>query len=134
MIVCVDTNVILDVVTDDPSFADESQRLLSSAYDCGSLVICEFVYAELAPQFESKEDLDSALKLIGARIVEGGADVAYLAGRKWAEYRASGGTRKRILADFFIGAHALLTADCLLSRDRGFYKSYFPQLRQFDHE
>ena len=122
------------MVTDDPSFAEKSQRLLSSAYDTGAIAVCELVYAELAPQFESKEDLDSALNVIGARIVEGGADVAYLAGRKWAEYRASGGTRERILADFLIGAHALLRADCLLSRDRGFYKSYFAELKQLAYE
>lgn len=128
MIVCVDTNVILDVVTDDPNFADESQRLLSSAYDSGAIIICEIVYAELVPQFESKEDLDSALKVISARVVEGDVDVAYLAGRKWAEYRAMGGTRQRILADFYIGAYALLKAECLLTRDRGFYKTYFPEL------
>jgi predicted nucleic acid-binding protein len=128
MITCVDTNLILDVVMDDPTFADESQKLLGEAYNLGSLVICEIVYAELVPQFEAREKLDSTLNLLNIRIVEGGADTAYIAGRKWAEYRAAGGSRERVLADFLIGAHAMVRGDHLLTRDRGFYKSYFPEL------
>lgn len=129
MIACVDSNIILDVVTNDPVFADQSEQLLGAVYDSGSLLICELVYAEIVPRFSTRERLDSGLSALGVRIVEGGADVAYLAGRKWAEYRAAGGSRERLLADFVIGAHALLRADCLLTRDRGFYRSYFPELR-----
>ena len=129
MIAAVDTNVILDVAGDDPGFADSSERLLTQAYDSGSLVMCSLVYAELAPQFETRELLDSALNVLGIRLIEDGADVAWLAGCKWAEYKANGGTRDRLLADFFIGAHALLHAECLLTRDRGFYKTYFSELK-----
>jgi len=129
VIACVDSNIILDVVTNDPVFADQSEQLLGAVYDSGSLLICELVYAEIVPRFSTRERLDSGLSALGVRIVEGGADVAYLAGRKWAEYRAAGGSRERLLADFVIGAHALLRADCLLTRDRGFYRSYFPELR-----
>lgn len=128
MIVAVDTNVILDVLTDDPDFAETSERLLAQAYDSGSLIVCELVYAELAPQFESIKSLDSTLHAIGARLTEAGSDVAWLAGQKMAEYRAAGGNRQRVLADFFIGAHATLKAQCLLTRDRGFYGTYFPEL------
>lgn len=129
MIACVDTNVILDVAVDDPVFAEASQELLVSACDGGSLSICEVVYAELVPQFESREQLDSLLDTLGVRLTDGGVDVAYLAGQRWAAYRAAGGNRERLLPDFLIGAHALLRADCLLTRDRGFYKSYFPELK-----
>ena len=129
MISCVDTNIILDVMANDPTFGDSSQILLSQAYESGSLVICDLVYAELAPQFGSQDRLEAALGVLGIRMVEGGSDVAYLAGTKWAEYRASGGSRQRMLADFMIGAHALLRGDCLLTRDRGFYRSYFPELK-----
>lgn len=129
MIVAVDTNVILDVATDDPVYSDQSERLLVRAMDSGSLVICDVVYAELAPQYESREHLDQVLVGLGIRVIEGGLDVAWLAGRKWHAYRMAGGTRQHILADFLIGAHALKHAECLLTRDRGFYKTYFPELR-----
>ncbi len=129
MITAVDTNVILDVVSDDPVHADRSERLLGDALDAGSLVISEVVYAELVPHFDVRETLDEALGELHIRVVEGGVDGAWLAGRKWAEYRSSGGTRQRLLADFLIGAHAVLRADALLTRDRGFYGTYFPELK-----
>ncbi len=129
MISSVDSNVILDVITDDPAHADQSQALLAQAYDSGALVTCALVYAELAPQFQSREDLDSMLSVLGVQVAEGGPDVAWLAGCKWAEYRKAGGSRDRLLPDFLIGAHAVLHSDCLLTRDRGFYKSYFPELK-----
>lgn len=129
MMCAVDTNVILDVLTDDPRYGAQSERLLAEALDTGSLVICELVYAELVPQFETQEVLDSTLADMGARVVEGGVDVAWGAGRKMAEYRLAGGSRQRLLADFYIGTHALLRADALLTRDRGFYGTYFPELK-----
>ena len=129
MISCIDTNIILDVASDDPQFADTSEQLLISASDCGTLAICEVVYAELVPQFESKEQLDSLVDTLGVRLIDGGVDVAYLAGQRWSAYRTAGGNRERLLPDFLIGAHALLRGECLLTRDRGFYKSYFPELK-----
>jgi len=129
MIACVDTNIILDVVTNDAVFGDQSESLLAEVYDTGSLLICELVYAEVVPRFSSRERLDAGLANLGIRIAEGGADVAYLAGQRWAAYRTAGGNRERLVADFLIGAHALLRGDCLLSRDRGFFKSYFPELK-----
>jgi len=129
MICAVDTNVILDVLADDPEFGARSERLLAVALDNGSLAICELVYAELAPQFDTREALDSALAAMGARVVEGGVEVAWDAGRRMAEYSTAGGTRQRLLADFYIGAHAVLRAEALLTRDRGFYATYFPELK-----
>jgi predicted nucleic acid-binding protein len=129
MIYGVDTNIILDVITDDTAFAEGSERTLADAYDTGSLIICDLVYAELAPHFESMEALESLLIHLGIRIVASSEDVSWVAGRKWAEYRLAGGSRQRILPDFVIGAHAVLRADCLITRDRGFFKTYFPELR-----
>ena len=134
MIVAVDTNVIIDMVTGDTTFGIESKRLLAQAFDSGSLVICELVYAELVPQFDAREALETALDAMGATLAEAGPDVAWLAGQKIAEYRAAGGSRQRVMADFFIGAHAVLRADCLLTRDRGFFATYFPELRMFGAE
>lgn len=128
MITAVDTNILLDVLTDDPKYADSSESTLESAYDEGALVISEVVYAELAPGFENQSQLESVLRDFNIRLVTSGSDVAYLAGTKWSEYRKSGGTRTRLLADFLIGAHAQLRAERFLTRDRGFYRSYFADL------
>ena len=132
MITAVDTNVILDIAVDDPVHASSSERLLVRALESGALVISEVAYAELAPQYDSREALDIALGGLEIRIAESGGDIAWLAGRKWKEYRDAGGTRQRLLADFLIGAHAMLRADCLLTRDRGFFATYFPELRIFE--
>jgi len=129
MISAVDTSVLLDVITNDPAHADSSQKLLERAYNEGALVISDVVYAELAPQFDAQADLEAVLQSLNIQLVESGADVAYLAGRKWAEYRKAGGGRARLLADFMVGAHAQLRAERLLTRDRGFYRSYFPELQ-----
>lgn len=134
MITAVDTNVILDVAADDPIHAHGSERQLIRALDLGSLVVSEVVYAELAPQYDSREALDMALGMLEIRIAESGSDIAWLAGRKWKDYRDAGGTRQRLLADFLIGAHAMLRADCLLTRDRGFFATYFSELRIFEAE
>jgi len=128
MITAVDTNVMIDLLTDDPVHGKSSRQLMVEAYDEGALVISEIVYAELAPQFASQSELDSVLRRLGIRRIQSGFEVAFLAGTKWAEYRRSGGTRARMVADFLIGAHAQRHADRLLTRDRGFYRSYFADL------
>jgi len=128
MISAVDTSLIIDVITADPTHGPSSRELLRRALDEGALVICEVVYAEIAPQFASQEELDGILQKLGIQLVNGGDAVAYLAGRKWAEYRRAGGTRARLLADFLIAAHAKVHAERLLARDRGFYRQYFSDL------
>lgn len=128
MITAVDTNILLDILLPDPKFGSTSIALLEQAYDQGALIICEIVYAELVPQFKDKPFLDKILRKINVSVVPIDQEIAFLAGKKWGSYRKSGGKRERIITDFLIGAHALLRAERLLSRDRGFYRQYFKEL------
>ena len=129
MITAVDTNVLLDVFLPDERFVEASSRRLKKAYDEGAVVICDIVYAELVPQFGDETKLDRALAAINISLSPLDKAVAYLAGTRWSQYREAGGTRKRIITDFLIGAHAALKADRFLTRDRGFYRSYFSDLQ-----
>ena len=71
------------------------------------------------------------MKILGIRVISLDRETAYLAGTRWKQYRESGGKRNRVLADFLIGAHAMMHAERLLTRDRGFYKKYFSELSIF---
>jgi len=128
MITFVDTNVLLDVFLPDPEWGSKSKENLEIAFNRGALIINEIIYAELSPQFPDKEMLDDALRQLSIRIVSLDLAVAYHAGKKWQQYRKTGGKRNRVLADFLIGAHAEMRSEKLLTRDRGFYTKYFKQL------
>ena len=128
MITFVDTNVLLDVFLPDPEWGSKSKENLEIAFNQGALIVNEIIYSELSPQFPDKEMLDDALRQLSIRIVSLDLDVAYQAGKKWQQYRKTGGKRNRVLADFLIGAHAAMRSEKLLTRDRGFYKAYFKEL------
>lgn len=133
MITAVDTNVLMDLLLEDPSFQPESERLLREASREGSLVICEVVYGEMAGFFPDRPALDTFLKETGVHLKHSTPEVLWKAGHLWRGFRvdrpAKPSAPRRLLADFLIGAHALLQADRLLTRDKGFYKVAFSGLR-----
>jgi len=133
MITAIDTNVLLDVMLPDVTHVEESAKLLRRAYDEGGLLISHIVYAELVPQFKTKQALTDVLSKLGVETSPTDEEVAFTAGTKWKAYREAGGTRQRIITDFIIGAHALLRADRFLTRDRGFYRTYFPELPRLEN-
>ncbi len=129
MITAVDTNVLPDVFVSGAPHHAQSQHALANAYDSGAILACRIVYAELVAAFGNRSSLDSALREINATISPIDTAIAYEAGIRWAQYRQAGGPRGRIMADFLIGAHAAAKADVFLTRDRGFYRTYFPELK-----
>ena len=129
MTTAADTNILSDVFAPDLNTTVLSGELLRVARQRGPLLVCDVVYAELVPTFESREALDAALRSIGATVSPIDTDIAYTAGLRWGQYRRAGGPRTRILSDFLIGAHAIATADTFLTRDRGFYSTYFSELQ-----
>ena len=128
MITAVDTNVLLDVLLFDQFHEPQSEAQLRDAYDRGAILVCDIVYAELVPAFPDRSVLDDALAVIGVQLSPVDTAIAWEAGMRWGRYRHAGGPRQRIMTDFLIGAHALATADVLLTRDQRFYSTYFPEL------
>lgn len=125
----VDTNVLLDLVTDDPQWADWSLRQLEAAALRGPLVLNPVVYAELSISFRRIEEVEGLLEVTGLRIEEIPRPALFLAGKVFLDYRKRGGVRSGVLPDFFIGAHAAVARLPLLTRDGSRYRTCFPTVR-----
>jgi predicted nucleic acid-binding protein len=126
--VLVDSNVLLDIATDDPAWAAWSADQLSRFADEAVLVIDAIVYGEVSVGFQRIEELDAALPPDLFRREEVPYEAAFLAGKAFAEYRRRGGERRSPLPDFYIGAHAAIAGYRLLTRDATRYRTYFPRL------
>jgi predicted nucleic acid-binding protein len=125
----IDTNVLLDIVTRDPIWADWSLRQLDAAALRGPLAINEIVYAELSVRFQSLEALDERLDDADILLLAAPRPALFLAGKVFQRYRTAGGSRTSILPDFFIGAHAAILEVPLVTRDSRRYRTYYPTLR-----
>ena len=125
----VDTNILLDLVTDDPVWADWSIRQMDAAAVNGPLIINGVVYAELSVRFDRIEELDEVLNEAGITMEEIPRSALFLAGKVFRRYRAAGGNRTGVLPDLFIGAHAAVSRLPLLTRDIERYRTYFPMIK-----
>jgi len=132
MITSVDTNIILDILAADQNFGSVSLETLKICQSEGNLVICEIVMAELSRYFAQLKDLSNMLNDLDIKVEPIGDEACFLAGQAFLTYRMRSGKRDRILPDFLIGAHAQVRCSRLLTRDRGFYRDYFSQLRILD--
>ena len=122
--VLVDSNVLLDLFTDDPVW---SAGRLADAFDDGPVVINPIVYAEVSVAFDRVETLESALpEQLGREALPW--EAAFLAGKCFVDYRRRGGPRRSPLPDFYIGAHAAVTGRALLTRDAHRYRTLLPTL------
>ena len=126
--VLVDSNVLLDVVTDDSTWGGWSRATLGHTADEAVLVINALVYAEVSIGFAAIEALEDALPADLYRREELPYEAAFLAGKAFLEYRQRGGTKRSPLPDFYIGAHAAVAGYRLLTRDATRYRTYFPKL------
>jgi predicted nucleic acid-binding protein len=122
----VDSNVLLDIFTENPKWLDWSARSLASAAESGPLYVNPIVYAEVSLRFSRVEDLEEALPSTDFRRATLPWAAAFLAGKAFVAYRRSRGTAPVPLPDFYIGAHAAVDDLALLTRDVSRYRTYFP--------
>lgn len=125
----VDTNVLVDILENDPEWADWSIAQLQSQSKVHRLVINPVIYSELSLTFSTVEALDQALDGMKLRMLEIPKPALFLAGKAFVQYRRSGGVKNNVLGDFFIGAHAAVKGLPLLTRDTRRYRNYFPSVR-----
>jgi predicted nucleic acid-binding protein len=124
--ILVDSNIILDIVTEDVNWFDWSAKKLTEYAEQTQLNINPIIYAEISIGFEKIEELEAILPINFFHRLDLPWEAAFLAGKCFVQYRQKGGTRRSPLPDFYIGAHAAVTDMILLTRDVNRYRTYFP--------
>lgn len=128
MSTAIDTNILLDIFGADAKFGPDPAQAVRRCLAEGTVVACPVGWTEAAVGFSNEAAFLTAMHTLGIEFSEMSKPVALSAGDAWRQYRASGGKRNRVVADFLIGAHAVTQCERLLTRDRGFYRSYFKGL------
>ena len=126
--ILVDSNILIDVMGDDPIWAERSSRALADAANGAELAINPIIYAEISVGFPNEAALENLLGSTGLRRLDLPYAAAFVAGKAFLEYRRRGGIRSSPLPDFYIGAHAAVAGLSLLTRDLSRYRTYFPRL------
>ena len=129
MDILVDSNVILDIVTEDKKWFSWSSEALANCVETHTLVINPIIYAEVSIGFDRIEDVEQVLPLPFFRREPLPWEAAFLAGKCFLAYRRRGGRKNSTLHDFFVGAHAAVVGIPLLTRDVARYRTYFPRLK-----
>lgn len=122
----VDTNVLVDVLENDPEWAHWSIGQLRAQSKVHQLAINPVIYSELSLTFSTVEALDQTIENLGLVLIELPRPALFLAGKAFVRYRRQGGTKSNVLGDFFIGAHAAVSGHTVLTRDTRRYSTYFP--------
>ena len=124
----VDTNVLVDVLQNDPQWADWSMAQLQAQSKVHRLSINPIIYAELSLTFSTIEALDAVISRMEMDLLDIPKPALFLAGKAFVQYRRGGGVKTNVLADFFIGAHAAVSGLPVLTRDTRRYQTYFPSI------
>jgi predicted nucleic acid-binding protein len=124
----VDTNVLVDVLQNDPQWAEWSISQMRAQSSLHALVINPIIYAEMSLSFSTLEALDDVVLTLALELREIPRAALFLAAKAYAQYRRRGGNKQQVLPDFFIGAHAAVEGWPLLTRDASRFRTYFPTL------
>jgi len=130
--IALDSSVLIDVLIADPDYADASETAIADALAASDVVVCDAVVAEVQAMLDTSVNLMDTLETLGIRYQPGTEQAAMRAGHMNKRFRARGGRRERVVADFLIGAHAMLQCTALITRDAAFFHDYFKGLKIID--
>jgi predicted nucleic acid-binding protein len=128
-VIALDSSVLLDLLVDDARYAEASEACIGEALAAGDVVVCDAVVAEVQAMLETTDTAMETLSGIGIRYLAVSEPAAVRAGHMQRRFRDRGGRRERVVADFLIGAHALLQCKGLITRDADFFRDYFKGLK-----